>query len=153
MNNHDIPSLYLAGKLPYASNGRNNFRFKGPVLYSYDDVIAIKHDLGLLVNSDTFTATSSRHQSAIKKHAPEHTLVPDLTAVLDIMKRRDEKDITGYILRRKMAISEIERRIESSKSEEMIKFLQNKIEQEKNAMRLVARYLPFDRMLAVFSGL
>lgn len=41
MNNHEIPVQFLARKTPAASNGRGNFKFKGDVLYSYDDVIAV----------------------------------------------------------------------------------------------------------------
>lgn len=152
MNNHDIPHAYLSGKLPYGSNGRNNFRFKGDVLYSYDDVVAVKHDGKLLVNSDSFTATSSRHQSAIKRAEPDHILVPDLTAMLEIMRKRDAKDIGRYILRRRLSISDIERRIEASKSDDMIAVLNRRIEQERNAIKMAARYLPFDQMLRVFSG-
>jgi hypothetical protein len=152
MNNHDIPEAFLAGRYPYGSNGRNNFRFKGPVLYSYDDVIAVKSDGKLMVNSDTFTATSSRHQSAIKRAAPDHIPVPDLTSLLEIMRKRDAKDCSRYILRRRMAISEIERRIEASKSHDMIEVLKRRIDQERNAIKLAARYLPFDQAMRVFSG-
>ncbi len=152
MNNHDIPVAFVTGRLPYASNGRNNFRFKGNVLYSYDDVIAVKDRRGLLVNSDTFTATSSRHQSAMKKLVPDHIPVPDLTALLHIMLKKDHTECKSYIMRRRLAVSDIERRIEASKSPDMIEVLKRRIEIEQDAIKIAVTYLPFDQAIRVFSA-
>jgi len=60
MNNHDIPVAFMTGRLPYGSNGRNNFRFKGDVLYSYDDVIAVKNWRGLSRRSSGWCRNTSR---------------------------------------------------------------------------------------------
>lgn len=154
MNNHDIPHFFLDQRLPYGSNGRGNFKFKENILVSYDNVIAWIVEPGqLLSSSDVFSATSSRHQSAIKKAAgDDYTLCPDLTALVQIAERKDEDDVKKYVFRRKAAISEYERKIETSRSENMREYLRERIKIERNAISRALRYLPFDKAIGIFSG-
>lgn len=152
MNNQDIPVLFLARRVPSASNGRGNFKFKNGILYSYDNVIAVFSGDELLVNADTFSATSSRHQSAIKRAADSYTLVPDLTSLVEIMERRDEDEVAKFILRRKLAVSEYERKIEASRSENMRVYLNERIRMERDAARRAIKCLPMDKAMSVFSG-
>lgn len=157
MNNVDIPILFMARRIPTGSNGRGNFKFKNETLFSYDDIVAKFVGDELLISADTFSATSSRHQSAIKRAAQDYgyTLVPDLTALVEIMERRDRDEIRKFILRRKLAISEYEMKMEASRSDNMRVYYQERIRMEIDAAKRAARYLPLHeaaQQLSVFSG-
>jgi len=78
--------------------------------------------------------------------------VPDLTALLDIMRRRDPREIDQYVLRRRLAIGDLERRIEASKSPDMIEVLRRRIDQENNAIKIALTYAPFEKASVIFSG-
>lgn len=150
MNNSDVPNVFLSQKVERGTNGRGNLKFVGKVLYSYEDVIALFHGDQLLVSGDTFSATSSRHQSAVKRAAGcgRFQIVPDLSSLARIFSGRDPEEIGAFLLRRKMAISELKRRIEVSRSDRMVTHLQERILQERAAAGLAIRYLPFDKALA-----
>lgn len=150
MNNLDIPVLFVARRIKEARNGRGNFRFRGDILYSFDDVVAMFVGAELLVSADTFSATSSRHQSAVKRVADKYTLVPDLTALVTIMRDRKVGDINRYVAHRKMVISEYERKIDVSRSDKMVESHMRRIAIERDAIRRALRYLPFE--LAVSEG-
>jgi hypothetical protein len=149
MNNHDIVALFCTRRASSAANGRNTLRFKDGVLTSYDDVVAMWDGDVLYVSADTFTATSSRHQSAVKRIADTYFLVPGLT---DLVTIRTAKDANDYILLRKLAISELERRIETSRSRDMIEYLNGRIAIERNAILLALKRLPLHEAATVFSA-
>jgi hypothetical protein len=148
MNNHDISALFVARKVASAANGRNNLRFKDGILWSYDNVVAMWDADTLYVSADTFTATSSRHQSAVKRVADNYVLVPGLT---DLVGIKNLKDMEAYSLQRRLAISEYERRKETSKSPKMIEYLDDRIDIERNAIKLALKRLPFHDAMVVFS--
>ena len=151
MNNHSIPQAFLDGRITTGSNGRGNFRFKGDTLWSYDDIVAVKRPDGeLWVNSDVFSSTSSRHQSAIRKVAGRYRSVPDLTALVEVLEGKG--DPKKYILRRKLATSDILRRIEASRSSIMESFLRERIQHEKSAAKIAAVKLPIMEATGIFSG-
>jgi hypothetical protein len=149
MNNHDVTALFVAHKVPHAANGRNTLRFKDGVLTSYDDVVAMWEGDTLYVSADTFSATSSRHQSAVKRVADTYILVPGLTDLVAITTRADAD---RYVMQRRLSISEYLRRIEASRSDDMIEYLEGRIAIEKNAILLAIKRLPLHEAVAVFSG-
>lgn len=105
----------------------------------------------LLISADTFSATSSRHQSAIKRAADDrgYVLVPGLG---DLVNIETVEDARRYCLARKMAASEYERKIERSRSPNMRVYLEKRIEMECDACRRAIRKLPLHEAASVSAG-
>lgn len=152
MNNDDVIALFLARRASTARNGRGNLVFSGGVLKSYGDTIGAWMGDILLISSEVFSATTSRHQSKLKREAPKYRLVPDLGALAEIMRDRDVKEIERYVLRRKMAISELQRKLRDTHSHNMRGFFLRAIEMEKEAARIAMAHAEFSDCIRIFSG-
>ena len=80
----------------------NNLHFDDGTLYSYGNHFAVGHitdDNIVLLNSDRYSSTTSRHQSLARRATRQYTCheVPDLTELLLLFRTNDKKRIRVYL--------------------------------------------------------
>lgn len=91
-DNHGVAHVWAQNNQAEGRSNNGNFYFRGGALFSYGDhfvVGMIMHDGRVFLNSDSYSISTSRHQSYARSAVShrERFYIPDLTAVADALAR------------------------------------------------------------------
>lgn len=106
----EVPHIFAAQSQPRGRNSNDSLWFEGATLYSYRQPIARFYGDACLVSADSFSVTTSKHQSWARyalNHIETHS-VYGLKALCEILNYKSEGEALRYIKARMADIAALE---------------------------------------------
>lgn len=140
-SNAEIPHIFAAQSQEFGRNAGNSYWFEGSTLYSYREPIARFCGEIVIFSADSFSVTTSRHQSKARyalRHV-ESVAVPSLRDLCDILDRKSERAALEYIKARMNRIAALEEQLPRKRSDWVIRVFRDEIAQNEHACEIAWR--------------
>ena len=132
---NEVPHIFATQSQPRGRNSNDTLWFEGATLYSYREPIARFHDGRVLISADSFSVTTSKHQSWARyalRHL-ETVAVPDLRRLCEVLTYKRERGALDFIDYRMRDIAAVEERIKKMRADWKIRQAQGEITQHEAA--------------------